>query len=206
MKTKQQEQRPPPVFLVLISAVLIPLLISHRHSPSAPGQLTMSWCLTLSLTWSPAYKDIWCAWTLKFEVSTVEPTYPTTSLFLLCPGTRGINTDTFILCVPLSLNKLSIQKYLLTHIKSFRHCRVHANLPLWGSILHYTRFPWQTELTLPRMSTKPKFFHYHHCYCCSRIQVQKALYILILSLSQVCFFLLNWTTQAEFLMSFSPLS
>lgn len=49
IKTKQQEQRPPPVFLVLISAVLIPLRISHRHSPSAPDQLSMSWCLTLCL-------------------------------------------------------------------------------------------------------------------------------------------------------------
>lgn len=57
-------------------------------------------------------------------------------------------------------------------------------------------FPWQTELTLPRMSTKRKFFHYHHCYCCSRIQVQKALYILILSLSQVFFIIikLNYTS------------
>lgn len=49
IKTKQQEQHPPPMFLVLISVVLIPLLISHRHSPSAPDQLSMSWCLTLCL-------------------------------------------------------------------------------------------------------------------------------------------------------------
>lgn len=103
---------------------------------------------------------------------------------------RALIQRHLILCVPLSLNKLSIQKYLLTHIKSFRHCRVHAHLTLWDSILHYTRVPltyWAHLLTLPRMSTKPKFFLYHHCYCCSRIQVQKALYILILSLSQVFF-------------------